>query len=98
MKQIAIYTAIFADYDTLKLPPQDTGCDYFCFTDNHNLRSDIYKIRLQSRRFANPARDARYYKILSHQVLPQYRYSLWVDASASFKFNNIQEFVRSTLK
>ena len=95
--RIAVYTAVFGEYDSLKSPPRDPRCDYFCFCDNPNLKSDIYEVKVVARRYAEAARDARYYKVLSHRCFPKYRFTLWLDASASLKFNKISEFVKTNL-
>jgi len=45
--RLVIYTAIIGNYDTLKDPEYiDENCDYVCFTDNRELKSDIWQIRL----------------------------------------------------
>lgn len=43
MKPI-VYTAIYGNYDNLKDQP-DIGARYICYTDNPNLKSDIWEIR-----------------------------------------------------
>jgi hypothetical protein len=89
--KIAIYTAIFGDYDNL-IEPQEKieGCDFYCFTDNKDLKSDLYKIINVEREFSDPTRDARKIKTLSHKYLPEYEYTLWVDANIIFRNFDVQ--------
>ena len=45
-KRIAVYTAIFGDYDELEDPLMKVdGVDYICFTNNPKLMSSIWEIR-----------------------------------------------------
>ncbi len=97
--KIAVYTAIFGDYDSLKEPPQIEGCDFFCFTDDPNLSSKKYKIVVCKRRFKDPTRDARMYKILSHKFLPEYKYTLWIDGTVQIKEGfDMKNFIKRYLK
>lgn len=90
-----VYTAIFGDYEDL-LDPKiiNENLDYVCFTDNPNLKSDIWEIRLISdfgddfNVYTNElefidldyTRRARTIKILPHVFLKEYDFSIWVDA------------------
>lgn len=78
---IVVYTAIFNKYDTLKKIKKNKNYDLICFTDDPHLTSDIYTIKLVKRKFSDPTRDARMYKILPHKFLSEYKYSMWLDAS-----------------
>jgi hypothetical protein len=96
--KIAIYTAIFGDYDDLIEPPEEIkGCDFYCFTDNEKLKSKKYKIIKVKREFSDPTRDARKIKTLSHKYLPNYEYTLWIDANIIFRETNIQEMFNNFL-
>lgn len=45
--RICIYTVIFGNYDQLHHQAQQSvPCDYLCFTNNPNLKSDIFRIIL----------------------------------------------------
>ena len=85
---IAIYTALFDGYDNLRLPPADLQCDFFCFTDDPALSIEGITCRVWPRKHEDPTRDSRMVKILSHLVLPEYDYTLWVDASVELHFND----------
>lgn len=98
--KIAVYTAIFGDYDELKEPPEGTrNCDFICFTDNNNLESKNYQIRVCERQFEDPTRDARMYKVLSHQFLSEYKYTAWIDGMTQIKKPmDMRDFIRKQLK
>lgn len=88
---IAIYTAVFGEYDELKEPPEEIkGCDFYCFTDNKNIVSQKWKIIHTESEFEDKTRDARRIKCLSHKFLPNYKYTLWTDANVIFKEHNIK--------
>ena len=81
MKKV-IYTAIFGNKDTLKDPLyRQPDCDYVCFTDNQEVKSSVWDIVLVEKKFEDPVRCARYYKVLPHLHLQKYSISLWVDAN-----------------
>lgn len=76
-----IYTAIFGDKDDLQPISHLTDCDYIVFTDNKELTSSVYQVVFCPPVYEDPARNAKRYKILSHEVLSSYRYSIWLDAN-----------------
>lgn len=98
MTKIICYTAIFGRYDKLLLPEHrdllSKEADFFCFTDNPNLKSDFYRVIIVERKFKDPTRENRYYKLLPHLVLPRdYEYSLYIDGNIILKTNSlINEF------
>jgi FkbM family methyltransferase len=58
-KKIAIYTCIYGGYDNPKeYVEQDIECDYLCFTDNCNLRSNTFKIVVYEPLLAIPTVNA----------------------------------------
>lgn len=89
-----IYTAIFGGKDGLIEPTFNIpGFDFVCFTDNPRLRSDIFDIRIVKAELSDPTRSARMYKILSHKVLPEYDYSVWIDGNVRLKKGNLRELL-----
>ena len=77
-----IYTAIFGGKDFLHEPEYiPEGFDFVCFTDSETLSSRIWNIRRVKASFPDPVRSARFYKILAHQFLSEYEYSVWVDGN-----------------
>lgn len=99
-KNIAIYTAIFGDYDDLKIPKNEfikQEADFICFTDNPNLKSDFYNIIPFKRIHKDPVRNARYCKVMSHKLLPEYEYVIWVDANLVIVTDNVTSFLKNYL-
>jgi len=78
MKAI-IYTAIFGGYDEPKKhSPQDMSCDFLLFTDK-NLRQrigDWRVIRVATDANMHPRMQAKYFKLMSHEIFPRGRLSL----------------------
>ncbi len=91
MADKVIYTAIFGEKDKLKRIEQYEAIDYVLFTDDPEIKSDQFEIRVVPRIFDDPVRDARYYKILAHKCLTSYQYSLWIDANISLDGVDIHE-------
>jgi hypothetical protein len=80
--KIVTYTAIIGDYDRLYEPYFNTpDVEMVCFTDNKKLMSDNWRIVLVERMFDDPARCARYFKILSHRLFPDATITIWVDGN-----------------
>lgn len=81
-KPLVVYTAIFGGYDQLQEPVSCSNtCDYICFTDDPNLRSDFWTVRLVQDATLSPARLSRRPKILPHLYLQDYEASLYVDGN-----------------
>lgn len=91
--KIAIYTAFTGDYDQLKDPDFiDNNCDYICFTDNPDLESDVWSIKLMDDSLLDDNRKAKQYKVFPNKYLPDYDYSLWIDGT--FKIiGSIREYI-----
>lgn len=90
-----VYTAIFGDYEPLLDPKViNKNLDYICFTDNPNLKSDVWTVKVipdyvnDFNNFNNEisftdldyTRRARTIKTLPHVFLKDYDFSIWVDA------------------
>ena len=108
-----VFTAIFGDYEDLLDPKViDENLDYVCFTDNPNLKSEVWDIKLISdisRDFdisyneinfvdLDFTRRARAIKILPHIFLKDYDFSFWVDAGFLITGNIIEYVNRYTEK
>jgi glycosyltransferase involved in cell wall biosynthesis len=95
--KIVIYTAIAGNYDNLKDPDFiDENCDYVCFSDNHDLKSDIWKIILMDKSKLDNNRKVKQYKVLPHKFFPEYKYSFWIDASFRIK-NSIRKYIYTNI-
>jgi hypothetical protein len=77
--RIAIYTSITGGKDSLKDPPSQDDVDQVLFTDH--AVNHAWAVRPACQLFADPRRNSRAHKILAHQYLHGYDYSLWIDGS-----------------
>ncbi|MBX3580477.1 MAG: cupin domain-containing protein [Rhizobiaceae bacterium] len=83
-----VYTVLFGRYEGLNEQPVAAHSDipFICFTDDPELRSKTWEIRLVEPRFAEDAvRSQRLLKILPHSVLPDFDTSLYVDNTVILK-------------
>lgn len=76
-KKLALYTAIFGGYDQFVQPHQG-DYDFYLFSDVE-MGAGWGTFRKIKPEFEDPTRDARRVKVLSHRMLPEYEYTLWVD-------------------
>jgi hypothetical protein len=89
-----IYTAIFGGADALQPPRARERADYVCFTDDPNLKSSDWDVRLVPAESPtppyaaagltaglSPLLNAKRFKVLAHACLPGYERSIWVDAN-----------------
>lgn len=84
--RIAVYTAIFGDYDNLIQPLEiDRRCDYYCISVNEPENLGVYKWipfdsicvnKLESYTLKN-----RYCKFFPNKLFPQYDYSIYIDGN-----------------
>lgn len=80
--KLVVYTALFGDYDELNEPTEKyEGCDFICFTDQKHITSNIWKICLVDECDLPANLMNRKYKILPHQFLSSYEYSLYIDSN-----------------
>ena len=81
-KKIVVYTVIMGDYDYLKDPEYIMeNCDYICFTNNPNLKSDIWQIRYDADTQLDNTKWQRRHKVMVHEYLPEYDWSIYVDGN-----------------
>ncbi|BDQ04625.1 MAG: hypothetical protein KatS3mg084_0143 [Candidatus Dojkabacteria bacterium] len=98
VNKVAVYTAIFGNYDNLKEPDNPIlNADLYCFTDNPNLTSNFFNVIHVSLPLPDPVRSARKYKILGHPIVNKYHYSIWFDAAFRLKFTDALEVIRKCL-
>lgn len=88
---LAVYTAIFGNYDNLIEPKEKfSGCDFICFTDQEDLKSNVWKIVVVKEKDLSPLLLNRKYKIMTHIYLPEYQRSLYVDGNIYIKKNPLE--------
>lgn len=81
LPRVAVYTALFGDYD--RLPPviAHSDCaDFICFTDQ-SITAGGWEIRAVERTTTSKALESRKYKIFPWIHLGDYEYSIYVDAN-----------------
>lgn len=93
-----VYTAIFGDKDEIKTITRSKHCDYVVFTDNPQLHSNDFKVVVCSAPHKDPTRNAKFYKLLPHEVLPNYQYSLWIDGSIEIKDIEVDDLFQQYLE
>jgi hypothetical protein len=64
---------------------RDDRIDYICFTDDPDLRSDFWDVRLTSCGMLDATRASKRIKALPHVFLPGYDWSLYVDNTVRLK-------------
>ena len=92
MNKKVIYTATFPhnnnmDYFLFEPEVIPDGYDFVCFTNNENLKSDVWDIRLVPSLYTDGARDAKRYKTLPHRYLSEYDESVWIDVDVKIGKN-----------
>lgn len=90
-----VYTCITGGYDDLKPPKYvNKDFDYVCFTDNLEMKSDVWQIRPLPAECEelSQVKKQRYVKINPHKVLSEYDISIWVDGCVSLN-DNLNEFL-----
>lgn len=95
-----IYTCITGDYDDLKDPQYiSEGFDYVCFTDNLELKSNIWEIRPLpiGCEELSQVKKQRYVKINPHLLLNEYDISIWTDGCVSL-IGDLNELVNSAIE
>lgn len=94
-KKLAVYTAIIGNYDKFH-PPSHGDYDLYLFSDTPRA-AGWGKVKLVERKFEDPTRDARRIKILSHEFLPEYEYTLWVDGSMRWQELDSDKLIKTWL-
>ena len=92
--KIAVYTMITGNYDALKEPEfKDESIDYICFTNNFELKSEIWNIEYINDTSLSDVMLARRIKFLTHEYLKEYDTSVWVDGK--FKIiGDLREYIK----
>ena len=90
-----IYTCITGGYDSLIEPSYVTyDFDYVCFTDNPNMKSDIWDVRPLPKEVEglSQVKKQRFIKINPHLFLKEYDMSIWVDGNVTIK-GDLNQFI-----
>ena len=98
-RSIVVYTAITDDDDDLKEPTRAAadGADFVAFLDK-GKESKIWRCEAIHTGFADPCRNSKVHKILSHVYFPDALYSLWIDGSVSILFSqSVRQLIETYL-
>jgi hypothetical protein len=82
-----IYTAIYGNKDELQQPSCEIeDVDFICFTDNPDLKGGRWKVvEYPPFHKKSSVLSAKYFKIVPHEVLPDYDFSCWIDGNLIVK-------------
>lgn len=83
-----VYTALMGRYEQLNEQPlaEQSDVEFICFTDDIELRSDSWVIRIVEPRFPlDSVRSARYLKVRGTDLLSDYDETLWIDNSVRLR-------------
>ena len=97
--KLCVYTCITGDYDNLhEIKNPEKNIDYYCFTNNQNLKSKTWKIIQIKNNGLDNQHLSRKIKMLGHPIISDnYDVSLWMDASVVWD-ESITEFVKTYFK
>ena len=82
--RLCVYTCLFGDYEVLSEQPAayNTNVPFICFTDNRELRSEFWQIRVVEPLLPQDfSRSSRHPKICAHEYLPDFNQSIYIDNS-----------------
>ena len=95
-----VYTVITNDYDDLRQPLViDERYDYICFcNDKPEGKEGIWEIKHFDIEFQDEMRASRRPKMKPHEVLPEYKYSLYIDANVDIRNRLIYDAIDSMIE
>lgn len=83
--KIVIYTCITGNYDEIEEPLIiESGCDYFLYTNNKELESDIWTIKKipdEIQKINDDAKINRYIKMHPKELFKDYDYAIYIDGN-----------------
>lgn len=90
--KLVIYTSLFGDKEELNDPlnnieNEDTDLDisFFCFTDSKSHKSKTWDLKIIDDHFLPSDKFSRRVKTMPHKYLFEFKYSLFIDNTVSFK-------------
>ena len=98
--KVILYTCNFRNYDTFKNTPKIHGVDCVYFTDNKNLHSDTWNIKILECNFIDkdPQRASRWVKTHPIALLPEHDISIWLDSSFVPKMDSLSHLINISKK
>lgn len=81
-----VYTALFGYSEFFNdFTYRRDDIDFICFTDDPELKSDFWTVKVLPAEFLDPARMAKQVKALPHRFLPDHDWSLYIDNTVRLK-------------
>ena len=81
MTKVAVYTAVAGQYDALISPPSILGVDFHAWSDRPDYGDGWIMHEMDDNADWHPRMRAKQYKLQPHLWLPEYDYTIWIDAS-----------------
>ncbi len=99
MNSTVIYTSLVGNCDDLLQPEVvREDFDYVCFTDQiQTERVGVWEMRTIPFSNKNKSRISRYPKLLPHVVLPEYEYSVYIDANIKIVSEEFYEVINNKI-
>lgn len=80
MDDLVIYTCITNGKDTIKEYIPEDGVRYICFTDGTAIpKGDQWEVKPLIWKSEDPTKTARFHKCAAHSILPDHKWSVWMD-------------------
>ncbi|MEL7666007.1 MAG: ATP-grasp fold amidoligase family protein [Candidatus Shapirobacteria bacterium] len=97
--KVVIYTANSENYDKLiNHTYLSKDFNYVCFTDKKIKNPGVWEIRPIKKTKLDSVRTSKYYKLFPHEVLPNYKYSVWIDTNVDVTSNILEKRVNELIK
>ena len=94
LSNVVIYTAIMGGYDELRDPLfTDDDLTYICFTDNENIKSDIWYVEYLHDDKLDHMHLAKKIKIFPHLYVKEFDTSIWVDGKLEIR-GDLRSYIR----
>lgn len=94
LSKTVIYTAITGGYDELHTPLfVDDDLTYVCFTDNKNIKSDIWHMEYVRSDKLDHMHLAKKFKMFPHLYFKEYDTSIWVDGKIEIQ-GDLRNYIR----
>ena len=96
--RIVVYSAVTNAFDGIYEPKWiRPDVDYYMFSDNSDeISSDIWNIKKIDFTYRDPRRLAKIFKLFPHYLFPNYKFSIWIDASMEI-YGNLFELIKKYL-
>lgn len=97
MSNFVVYTVLTGNTENElnnPLPPDSSGFDRICFTDDISIDPNGWKLVYLDSHYLDAPRASRYPKILPHRYLPEYEWSLYIDNTVRLKRSPLEFFLK----